>query len=567
MKKIFRFISITIVMAVVCIILSSPVLAYNTSTVNQTNIISLGENYTAVIATDGSLWIWGQNSYNQNRGGDTSNYAKVPVKAMDNVISVNCGRYSTAVIKADNSLWMWGNNTYGQFTALETYDLTKVMDNAVAVSCGANHFAAIKTDGSLWMWGKNTSGQLGIGSTDSDVHDPAKIMDGVIAVSCGDAFTAAVKSDGTLWMWGYNNNGELGNGTKANSSTPVKVMNNVSSVSCGEFHTAAIKDDGTLWLWGYNKKGELGNGTSENSSIPVKIMDNVSSVSCGGMYSDKGGYTAAIKTDGTLWMWGYNGKGQLGTGTRESSSVPVKVMDNVVSVSCSGGLYSDNGHTAAVKRDGTVWIWGANRYGQLGNGTNSNSNSPIQVSGLTAALPKMTTDTDPKYIFTDVVKEAYYSDSVQWAVENGITNGTGGNTFSPNAPCTQAQIITFLYRALGEPTVIGENLYTYKTIAPDKYYYNAMLWAYQHSIITNTNLDPDSGCTRSDVVVYLWRLEGKPSAGSSNFTDVPSSADYAQAVAWAVQQGITTGTSGTTFSPNDTCTRGQIVTFLYRDMA
>lgn len=124
-----------------------------------------------------------------------------------------------------------------------------------------------------------------------------------------------------------------------------------------------------------------------------------------------------------------------------------------------------------------------------------------------------------------------------------------------------------MYRAVGSPAVTGENIYANSVVTPDKYYYHAMLWAYQNGVVTDANLNPNSDCTRSDVVTYLWRLAGKPSVGSSAFSDVLASADYAQAVAWAVQQGVTAGTSSTTFSPNATCTRAQIVTFLYRNMA
>ena len=169
--------------------------------------------------------------------------------------------------------------------------------------------------------------------------------------------------------------------------------------------------------------------------------------------------------------------------------------------------------------------------------------------------------------FLDVQPDVYYYDAVEWAMDQNITAGTTASTFSPNDTCTQAQIITFLYRAVGSPTVIGRNVYTNSAVTSKQYYYQAMLWAYQNDIVTDADLNPNNDCTRSDVVTYLWRLAGKPSAGSSTFSDVPASADYAQAVAWAVQQGITAGTSKTTFSPNVTCTRGQIVTFLYRNMA
>lgn len=182
-----------------------------------------------------------------------------------------------------------------------------------------------------------------------------------------------------------------------------------------------------------------------------------------------------------------------------------------------------------------------------------------------SALLAYVKDALPAGEFVDVKSSAYYYEPVHWAVECGITNGTSATRFSPNATCTQGQILTFLYRAVGEPYVGGNNPYTNSAVTSSQYYYKAMLWAYQSGIVTNTALNPSAPCTRSDVVTYLWRLAGQPSADNAGFTDVPASASYAKAVAWAVSQGITNGTSATTFSPNATCTRGQIVTFLYRN--
>ena len=169
--------------------------------------------------------------------------------------------------------------------------------------------------------------------------------------------------------------------------------------------------------------------------------------------------------------------------------------------------------------------------------------------------------------FADVKTSDYFAKPVLWAVDRGITNGTSATKFSPNQTCTQGQILTFLYRAVGQPAVSGANQYTNPAVNSDWFYYDAMIWAQQKGIVTDKNLDPNADCKRSDVVLYQWRLAGSPKVGSADFSDVSASAPYAQAVAWAVKEAITTGTSTTTFSPNDTCTRGQIVTFLYRDLA
>ena len=168
--------------------------------------------------------------------------------------------------------------------------------------------------------------------------------------------------------------------------------------------------------------------------------------------------------------------------------------------------------------------------------------------------------------FTDVNSNTYYYDAVAWAVEQGITSGTTAITFSPDAPCTRAQIVTFLWRAAGSP-VMGENN-PFTDVTPGSYYYDAVQWAVAQGITVGTSANtfsPDVTCTRGQAVTFLYRYEKSPVVSGGNaFTDVPSNAYYTNAVQWAVNSGVTSGTSATTFSPNATCTRGQIVTFLYR---
>ena len=171
--------------------------------------------------------------------------------------------------------------------------------------------------------------------------------------------------------------------------------------------------------------------------------------------------------------------------------------------------------------------------------------------------------------FDDVQPGAYYADAVAWAVEKGITAGTSATTFSPDTPCTRAQIVTFLWRAAGSPAMGGSNPFT--DVASGNYYYDAVQWAVAQGITAGTSattFSPDATCTRGQTVTFLYRYEKSPVVSGGNaFTDVPSDAYYTNAVQLAVNNGVTSGTSATTFSPNATCTRGQIVTFLYRDMA
>ena len=169
--------------------------------------------------------------------------------------------------------------------------------------------------------------------------------------------------------------------------------------------------------------------------------------------------------------------------------------------------------------------------------------------------------------FVDVKEGAYYYDAVLWAVEQKITSGTSATTFSPDASCTRAQMVTFLWRAAGSPKVEnGKNPFT--DVQADAYYYDAVLWAVEKSVTSGTSattFSPDATVTRGQTVTFLYRNAGSPEvSGTMPFTDVEADAYYAKAVQWAVQQKITTGTSETTFSPMSDCTRGQIVTFLYR---
>jgi hypothetical protein len=173
-------------------------------------------------------------------------------------------------------------------------------------------------------------------------------------------------------------------------------------------------------------------------------------------------------------------------------------------------------------------------------------------------------------VFTDVDEDAYYAEAVAWAVANEITKGTSETTFSPDDDCTRAQVVTFLWRYAGKPEpTTTENPFTDVEEGTD--YYKAILWAYENGITTGTSettFSPDETCTRAQVVTFLWRCEGELTyEEAETFTDVAEDAYYAKAVAWAVHEWITNGTGDGQFSPDDTCTRGQVVTFLYRDTA
>ena len=170
-------------------------------------------------------------------------------------------------------------------------------------------------------------------------------------------------------------------------------------------------------------------------------------------------------------------------------------------------------------------------------------------------------------VFVDVATGSYYEDAVDWAVENGITTGVSANRFDPNGVCTRAQAVTFLWRAAGSPAPRSRTM-PFTDVPAGSYYYDAVLWAVENGITkgtSETRFSPDDTCTRAQIVAFLWRSEKSPAAGTANpFADVKSTAYYADAVLWAVKENITKGTTNTTFSPDADCTRAQIVTFLWR---
>jgi alpha-tubulin suppressor-like RCC1 family protein len=297
------------------------------------------------------------------------------------------GAFYVAAIKTDGTLWTWGTGSSGQLgNAVTTNVSTPVTTfaggtNWKQVSCGGGSCAAIKTDGTLWTWGTGSSGVLGNAVTTGNISTPVTTFAGGTnwkQVSSGGYHRAAIKTDGTLWTWGSGGNGRLGNGIIVSSpsrSTPVTTFaggTNWKQVECGEDQTAAIKTDGTLWTWGTGGYGLLGNASTTDRSTPVTTFaggNNWKQVSSGD------NHTAAIKTDGTLWTWGTGGSGALGNGvTTGSISTPVTTFAGGTNWKQVSAGYR---YTAAIKTDGTLWTWGNGTNGRLGNAVTTNTSTPV----------------------------------------------------------------------------------------------------------------------------------------------------------------------------------------------
>ena len=335
------------------------------------------ENTRAAIKNDGTLWLWGGNSFAQLGNNSTLNHSSPvqTVSATTNWKQVSVGGAHSAAIKNDGTLWIWGSNLSSRLgtntseshsSPVQTVSATT---NWKQVSLGNQHSAAIKTDGTLWLWGRGAEGMLGNSAT-SDRSSPVQTIacgNNWKQVSLGLCVSAAIKTDGTLWLWGLGTYGRLGTNNIISQSSPVQTVSattNWKQVSVMCRHLAAVKTDGTLWLWGYGTSGALGNNSTLNQSSPVQT------ISCGTDWkqvSVSNRTSASIKTDGTLWLWGEAGSGELGNNATTDRSSPVQTISSgndwaLVSLGSSPGVTG----AASIKTDATLWVWGTNADGLLG---------------------------------------------------------------------------------------------------------------------------------------------------------------------------------------------------------
>lgn len=288
----------------------------------------------------------------------------------------------------NQGLYSWGQNFDGQLGQNNTVDKSSPVKVGSLtpwslVSSGYST-AAIKTDGTLWTWGKNNYGQLGQNDT---IFRSSPVQVGALTdwskVSISTRFCVAIKTNGTLWSWGQNSRGQLGLNNITNRSSPVQVgaLTDWSKVSVGSLSCAAIKTNGTLWTWGFNNQGQLGQNTSytidRSSPVQVGALTDWSTASMADGY-----FCVATKTTGTLFTWGGNFDGQLGNnegGSYTQRSSPIQVGALTTWSKVSGGQST----CASIKTDGTLWAWGGANYGQLGNNNRIKRSSPVQIGALT----------------------------------------------------------------------------------------------------------------------------------------------------------------------------------------
>jgi len=339
--------------------------------------VSAGARHTVAVMDDGTLWAWGYNLNGRTGLGRTAGSTLRPERLGNdtNWAQVAAGGYHTVAIRTDGTLWAWGGNLHGQLGLPgigERAEPTQVGwdTNWASVATRSLHTVAIRKDGTLWAWGTNDDGQLGLNDTTPRAV-PTRVGGEAnwSSVSAGWHHTMAVRTDGTLWAWGRNDSGRTGFGeTDGNTLVPTRVGEDANwvSVSAGGLHTVAIRDDGTLWIWGSNSNGATGQGVTGGNTVELTQIEEGAGWAFVSTYAS---HNLAVGTDGSLWAWGTNLFGQIGNdrpnfeGTR---SHPVQIMAGTydwVYVNAGGA------HSMGIREDGTLWAWGSNVNGTTGLGT------------------------------------------------------------------------------------------------------------------------------------------------------------------------------------------------------
>ncbi|XCN71248.1 MAG: Ig-like domain-containing protein [Candidatus Electrothrix aestuarii] len=287
-------------------------------------------------------------------------------------------------LDSDGNVWAWGKNDYGQagdssltdqLTPIQVQGLSSITE----IAAGRYYNLALDSFGSIWAWGDNRDGQLGNGTkTSSAVPVPVSGLTNVIAIAAGSFHSIALKENGTVWTWGTNGSYQLGHGSGGSTDEviPGQVANlfNVTDIAGGYNFTTVLKQNGTVWSWGRNDRGQLGTGDTVNRTVPTAALLTANVISIHGSLNSR---AFAITSDNSIWGWGYNGGfGAVGNGNGWDQPVPVKILDNALDL--SGG----NEHTVALGGDGTLWVWGRNWEGEYGTGSTSYSTTPVAAADL-----------------------------------------------------------------------------------------------------------------------------------------------------------------------------------------
>ena len=426
-----------------------PVAGGQNVTITGTNFMPKGKKivqtansngYSLALSADGTVYTWGRNEYGQLGNGVTATNSPVPVAVKTagtpmegkTIVQISAKVWYALALASDGTVYSWGFNSWGQLgngtsgtannasapVAVKTAGTPMEGKTIVQVAAGATHSLALATDGTIYAWGKNEYGQLG---NDSTTNSPVPVavktagtpMDGktIIQIHAGYEHSLALASDGTVYAWGRNNSGQLGKNDATDAHIPAAVQTLgtpmagkvIVQLAAGNSQSMALASDGTVYTWGWNQYGQLGNGTTTNSRIPVAVVTTgtplagktISQIAAGNAHA------LAMTDDGTVYTWGWNQYGQLGNNSTINSSLPVIVKTTgtplagkMITQIASGG----SPNSLVLANDGTMYTWGWGQHGQLGNGTiGTDAKTPLAVStappsALAPSAPKVTFD-------------------------------------------------------------------------------------------------------------------------------------------------------------------------------
>ena len=392
--------------------------------------VGAGDTHSLAVDQMGNVYAWGNNANRQLGPNVTGNQTQTPtlISSLSNIEEAEGGASFSVARNSSGQVYTWGNNTYGQLgnnttTSTSTPQCAISSNDVIRVSAGGNFALALKKDGTVWSWGQNTDGQLGR-YTSSNNKLPAQIsgLGDIVDIAAGERHALALQRDGTVWAWGCNDDGELGNANAWDHYAPVQVLSGAQSISAGAGFSVVIMEDGTAKAFGENSSGQLGlgeqAGTGDSSAEPAEVVgvQNACLLECGyaftmlltedgklyvwgdelidsfvppapvaGMTDVKevaagNGFSIAVKNDGTAWHWGYDlfdeNISVVVTGGSVDTPTQIQGMSGIISA--AAGM----DHALLLKNDGTVWAWGLNCTGEVGDNTTTMRPAPVQVTGL-----------------------------------------------------------------------------------------------------------------------------------------------------------------------------------------
>jgi RHS repeat-associated protein len=293
--------------------------------------------------------------------------------------------HKSVLVRADGTVWSCGFNGFGVLgTATETSRNRLVqiqgLTEILATSTGGGHSLAVRRDGSVWTWGGNVFGQLGDGTVVPRLA-PGKlsISSGLTIVSAGGQHSLAIDTNATVWAWGCNFYGQLGDDTVSNRVVPIHLssLTGITNISTGNQHSLALDNLGRVWAWGDNRYGQIGDGTFSRRLVPTNVL--ASPTACSAIAAGDH-HSLGLTASGNVYAWGDNNSGQIGNNTQQNQSSPVQVLTGIKAIG-AGSQFS-----VALSTNGTVWTWGLNSSGQLGDGTTTTRLTPVQVYGLSGVV-------------------------------------------------------------------------------------------------------------------------------------------------------------------------------------